>query len=472
MKTPPEQASHDGGGSPLSAQSITQRYASVPPLPIHIRWVMVIGIGCFLDAFTSLIVSAALPVLIPTLHIGYGKIGMLISAAFFGMFFGALMGGALSERFGRRTVFACSIIMFGILSICCGFAWDYNSLVWLRVLQGIGLGSAIPVAAALAAECLPAKIRGKAYSLTYGLLFALGFVVAPLVGIVLIQMLGPNMSWRVMFGVAGLALPYGIASFWLLPESPRWLAVHGHLGEAEMLVAKLELQARKLNRPLLALAAAPVGKHQALRFSEAFGSEYFSRTILIWTIFLTTFFVQYGLTAWLPSLYVRIGGLPPSKALGLTVATSCLQVLAAIVFAFTVDRVGRKAWITTGFGLMIIGVLLGIVALSVFHVSAWPVLFAAAVPLTAGVSVNSCVIYLYAPELFPTRMRAWTTSTGSAAGRIGSIIAPIAIGAILQAKLGLVSVFVLLGMLGLVGLIVVVALGVETKLRTLEELSH
>jgi MFS transporter, putative metabolite:H+ symporter len=458
-------------GSEPSAQSIAQRLECVPPLPIHLRWGTIIGIGCFLDGFTTLIVAAALPVLITTLHIGFTQVGLLISAAFFGMFAGAITFGAFSERFGRRKVFAISIMLFGTLSICSAFAWNFSSLFWLRVIQGIGLGGAIPVAAALATECLPARARGRTFSLTYALLFAFGFVLAPLTGYVLIHLLGPALGWRVMFGVAGLALPFGISALWLLPESPRWLSVHGRLPEAEALVRKSEAAALAAGRSLLPATTAPKITGGSTKFSEAFSTAYLRRTVLVWMLFLTTYFVQYGLNAWLPTLYVKLGAMPPSRALALTVVNGCVTLGAAAVFALTVDRIGRKAWLISGFGLALVGIVAGIMALAVFHVAAWPVLFSAALPMTAGIGVNSGLVYLYAPELFPTRMRAWSTSTGSAAGRIGSIVAPIAIGALLKAGFGLVSIFVLLGVMCVLGVVIVIVFGIETKQRTLEDIS-
>jgi putative MFS transporter len=360
--------------------------------------------------------------------------------------------------------------MFGTLSICSAFAWSFSSLFWLRVVQGIGLGGAIPVAAALVTECLPASARGRTFSLTYALLFAFGFVVAPLTGFVLIHFVGPALGWRVMFGTAGLALPFGIATLWMLPESPRWLSVNGRLQEAGELVSKLETAAQAQGRPLLTSSVVPKIAGGSTQFSEAFNATYLRRTILIWLVFLTTYFVQYGLNAWLPTLYVKIGGLPPSKALALAVANGCVTLGAAVVFAFTVDRIGRKTWLMLGFGLGLLGAMAGIMALAWFHVAAWPVLFSSALPMTAGIGVNSGLVYLYAPELFPTRMRAWATSTGSASGRIGSIIAPIVIGALLKAHLGLVSIFALLGIMCVAGLTTVIVFGIETKQRTLEEL--
>jgi len=455
-----------------TAQAIAARLERIPPLPIHVRWAATVGIGVFLDGFTTLTVAAALPVLITTLHIDFARVGLLISASFCGMFVGAIFFGAASERFGRRPIFIMAVALFGLLSILAAFAYDFSSLFWLRAIQGLGLGGAVPVAAALVAECLPAKVRGRTFSLTYALLFALGYVLAPLGGLVCIQLFGPELGWRALFALAGLALPFAFVAARVLPESPRWLASKGRLEEASALIEMLEAKARAARRTLdVAAAPQPSAGNQSSRLTEAFTGVYLHRTLLTWTLFFCIYFVQYGLNAWLPTLYVKVGGLAPQNALALAVANGLVALAAAVVFGITVDRIGRKTWFIAGFTLSLFGTVCAVGALGVFHIAAWPVLFSAAVLLTAGTSVNAGSIYLYAPELFPTRMRAWATSTGSAASRIGSIVAPLAIGSLLQAGFGLVSVFALLGTLCLTGLIAIVVAGIETKQRRLEELA-
>jgi len=460
-----------GEPTPSAAQLISQRLDSIPPLPAHVRWAAVIAIGSFFDSFDSMILASGLPAIIPTLHIGYAKVGLVISAAFFGMLVGAVIFGALGERFGRRTTFAISIMLFGILSVLCAFSWNFTSLFWLRVLEGLGLGGTLPLCATISAECMPTKSRGKAYAFSVGLLFACGFIIAPLIGAPIVAMLKPAISWRVLFCIGGVAFPFGIASFWLLPETPRWLAAHGRLPQAEALLAKLEAQARKLGRPLLPVVASKAWQPKATKFREAFSHAYWRRTVLIWGAFFTTYVVQYGIGAWLPTLYVKIGGLPPSRAITLAMIAGCVQVAFDIVVAFSVDRIGRVSLMKLSFWIMIAGFVLGILMLSVFHASSWPVLFLTSLVLAAGVSINSGLVYLYAPELFPTRMRSLITATGSAAARIGSMLSPILIGNLLQAHLGLVSVFIALGIVCIVGLVIASIFGVETKQRSLEDIS-
>lgn len=454
------------------ASAIADRLETIPPLPIHSRWAAIIGTGCFLDGFTTLVVAAALPVLVPAFHIEFAKVGLLISSSFIGMFFGAILFGAASERFGRRSMFCTSIALFGSLSVLASFAWSYDSLFWLRLIQGFGLGGAVPVAAALMAECLPAAARGRTFSFTYALLFSLGYVMAPLAGVLLISIFGPALGWRALFALAGLALPFGIATRWILPESPRWLALVGRTKDATKVVEDLEARAKHAGRPLGPLKNRPLQRQVHPGLSEAFRSEYRGRTGLICTLFLTVYFVQYGLNSWLPTLYVKVCGLTPKDALGLSVGNGLVTLAAAVVFALTVDRIGRKAWFIIGYGLGLAGIVAGILALAVFHLTAWPVLFSAAVLMTAGTGVNAGSVYLYGPELFPTRMRSWSTSIGSAAGRVGSIIAPFAIGKLLEAQLGLSSVFALLGLACLAGLIAIAAFGVETKRKALEDIAH
>lgn len=454
-----------------SASQIAARLEAIPQLPAHIRWAIVIGIGCFLDGFTTLVVAAAMAVLVTTLHFDYSRVGLLISASFFGMLIGAVIFGAASERFGRRRIFVLTVAMFGALSVVAAFAWNFESLFWIRVLQGLGLGGAVPVGATLVAECLPAKVRGKTFSFAYALLFAFGYMLAPLIGYVLIVLLGPELGWRALFGVAGLALPFALVAYWILPESPRWLAEMGRTAEAGAIVSRLEQDTRRRGLVLGSHSVQPPAPHNRTRLFEAFGRNYLGRTLLVWCLFFTIYFVQYGLNAWLPTLYVKIGGLLPEDALGLSIINGAVTLGAAVVFALTVDQFGRKSWFLVGFCLSLIGIAAGVYGLAVLHMTAWPVLFGTALLMTAGSGINAGLIYLYAPELFPTRMRAWSTSTGSAASRLGSIIAPISIGALLQTYFGLVSVFVLLGSVCLFGMAVVACFAIETKQQALEKIA-
>jgi putative MFS transporter len=207
------------------------------------------------------------------------------------------------------------------------------------------------------------------------------------------------------------------------------------------------------------------------RFGELFEGIYTRRTILIWLAFFTTYFVNTSTTVWLPPLYVKLGGLPPKDALLLSLTSGVIGLITIVVFGWYSDRIGRVRGFMWGYGISIVGFVAAFLALAVFKVDAWPVLFLIGVVGMGGVQLNAASCYLYPPELFPTRMRAWATSTGGAMNRIASFIAPTVIGGLLGAGFGLISVVVLLCAMCLIGLIVIATLGIETRGRTLEQIS-
>ena len=381
----------------MSTADIGQRLEALPPLPAHARWATLIGIGCSLDGFTTLVIAVAVSVLVSSLHFDFSQVGLLISAGFMGMFVGALGAGALSERFGRRTVFAACVALFGGLSLVAAAAWSFESLFVLRLVQGLGLGGAVPVGAALVAELLPASARGRTFSFAFALLFSVGYVLAPAFGFVFIRVFGPEIGWRALFGFAGLALPFGIALRFLLPESPRWLASRGRDADADAIVARMEADAARLNR-----AMSPVGGVTAPRvragLGEIFTSEHRGRLLLVCTLFFAIYFVQYGLTGWLPTLYVKLAHLDPQFALLLSLVTGIATLIAAAIFALTVDRIGRKLWFLIGFGLSVGGLMAGLAAIGGLQAGRWEGLFWATLVTAAGGSVNSGLIYLYAPR--------------------------------------------------------------------------
>jgi putative MFS transporter len=118
-------------------------------------------------------------------------VGTLISAGFLGQLIGALIGGSLAERFGRRPVIVVAVLWFGLLSLACGFAWSYQSLLVLRLAQGLGLGAEVPVAATYISELAKAGGRGR-FVLLFELVFPLGLVAAALLG----RWIVPTLGWQ------------------------------------------------------------------------------------------------------------------------------------------------------------------------------------------------------------------------------------------------------------------------------------
>src|SRR6516164_9302492 len=115
-------------GTPARAATPADILARIERLPLsswQIRTRIIVGTATFFDAFDALAITYVLPAVVPTWKLTPGAISWLISAGFLGQLLGALVGGALAERIGRRPVIVVAVLWFGLFSIACGWAWNY-----------------------------------------------------------------------------------------------------------------------------------------------------------------------------------------------------------------------------------------------------------------------------------------------------------------------------------------------------------
>ena len=443
----------------------------LPFLPFHLRITSLLGIGTLFDGFDSLSIAGALTMIMVTFHVSFKSAGALGSAAFLGQIVGALGFGWLGERIGRKWAFILALLIFGGLSVFAASASSLFGLWWARAIQGIGLGAEVPIAAALFNEYARSVVRGK-WVLLYETLFIYGLILAPLAGLVCYSAFGPELGWRVLFLIGGIPGLLGIVSIFALPESPRWLAANGRVAQADAIVTQMEAEAQRLGKTLPPLVHVPPLVKRSTNLFEIFQGIYAKRTFVVWTQWFCGYFVSNGFQIWQPILFIKIGGLPTSEALALSIVSACLQLLFAYLTAGFIDRVGRVPLFTAGFAAAALFALGGALAGGVFHVHGWQVLVIFGFGMTAAISVNNLGVYLFTPEQYPTRMRAWGTAAGSSLNRLASFIAPMAVGALLATGTGsLTWIFVLFAAVALVGAIVMATMGEETKMRTLEALS-
>lgn len=454
----------------VSGQLLVARMDRVRFSRFHLKVAGVLGVGTFLDAYDGLAMASALTVAFAVLNIDLAASGVLLGSAFLGQLVGALIIGALADRFGRRRMFLASILIFGVLALVTAFAADFNSLLWLRIAQGIGLGAEVPVAAALFNELIPSKGRGKIY-LNYQNMFGWGVVFTPLIGAGVLASTPTDIGWRIVLGIGALPLILAIAAWRVLPESPRWLVNKGRLEEAEVVVARIETESGVENDSMTPEQGKDVDT-RSTQFTELFSPAYRSRTFLLWIMFGVSYFVAYAFTNWLPTMYVQIGGLLPQRSLLLSAANGVAFVASGYVGAFVIDRIGRRPYFIIAFAVTVAGAFLGALVVLVVGWIHWPALFVVTVILAVGVYPINIGCFMYATELFPTRIRGWAAGTGSGVQRLASAAAPISVGLILQASpvksTGVGIVFGVLGIVAVCGMVAFVCLGIETQNRTLE----
>ena len=443
---------------------IISRIERLPPTSWQVKARLIVGVATFFDAFDMLAIAFVLPVIIHTWSIKPQNIGLIISAGFGGQLIGAIFFGWLAEKIGRLRTTILTILVYAVFSFCCAASWSYASLLTFRVLQGLGIGGEVPVAASYINEIIRAKGRGR-FVLLYELVFPVGLMLAALAGYWIV----PHFGWRWLFIIGGV--PAGIAIYlrWVLPESPRWLASVGQNDRAEKAMITIEQQVKRaLGTDLPEAKVIPVEGVTVRRtkFGELFSNIYLKRTIVVWVIWFATYLSIYGVTTWLPSIYRTVFKLPLDKSLLYSMVTQFSGLIGAFAAAMLVDRLGRRAWIAMAF---FVG--------SVFHLGLW---YAGASTVNQMLiftslgffffSSNGLVVYLYTPELYPTRMRALGSSLASAWTRLASMIGPYIIGMII-AHYKISWVFPLFALAGLIAGVVTVLFGIETKGKVLEEIS-
>ncbi len=456
-------------GKETSAADISARIDRLPFLPFHWRIGAILGTGTLFDAFDSLSIGAALTMIIATFKIDYKTGGALISAAFAGQFVGAIVFGYLGERIGRKWSFVTALAIFGVCSAAAALAQSVDQILLARVIQGVGLGAEVPVAAALFTEFVRGSARGK-FILIYESLFAWGIFLGPVAALACLSAFGPALGWRVMFAIGGIPAVVAIIAVFKLPESARWLASKDRLAEADAIVTEMEDQARHHGKAL-----APAVRVNVIRdktsFIALFQGIYAKRTFVVWVQWFCCYFVSNGYVTWAPTLYMKMGGLPAHYALLLTICTGAIQLSFTYVFALSVDKHGRKPWFVGGFLFAATGGALGALAMGPLGVRGWEALAFFGLLLSLGTSPNTLGVYLYTPELYPTRMRAWATAMGSSMNRVASFVAPSIVGWILAQYDSVALVFTMMAAVSLCGALVLGTMGEETKRRVLEELS-
>nr|WP_244593488.1 MFS transporter [Methylopila sp. Yamaguchi] len=396
-------------------------------------------------------------------NLSTAQAGFLSSMSFLGMFLGAAISGMAADRIGRKLVFQISMIFWGAGSLWCYFAPDPTTLGYARLLLGFGMGMEFPVALAIVSEFVPTAKRGRYLAILEGF-WPIGFIAAGLLSWLFLT----HFTWREMFLCQAIPALFLFVVRFLVPESPRWLADRGRLDEAEKVMSHIERKvAERLPagaslgepKPVAALARG----QRRFSFMELWAGEYASRTVMIWLVWFFALLGFYGLTTWLGAL-LQAQGFTNTKSTEYVVLIALAGIPGFITAAWLVDAWGRKGTCA----LMLIGS--AVAAFAYGNAPSFTMLIVFGLVMQFFLFGMWSTLYAYTPELYPTRARATGAGCASAVGRIGSLIGPSVIGVVLP-TLGSAGVFALGAGSFVVAAVAVLTLGVETRGKSLEEIS-
>jgi MFS transporter, putative metabolite:H+ symporter len=443
-------------------RDIAARIERLPFSRWHLKARILIGTATFFDAFDALTIAQIIPVLRPLWNLSGTQAGLLISTGYLGQLVGAILAGIFAERWGRLPIMIGAIILMSVMSLLCAFAWNYESLLAFRTIQGLGLGGQVPIAAAYISEIAKAHKRGRFFIL-YECVFTFGLFASGLIGSFVV----PHLGWEAMFFIGILPIVIGVSLGFLMPESPRWLASRNRVDDARAAMARIECEIEASTGKKLAAPTewVPVDTRKP-SWRDVAGPDYIKRTVVVWVIWFATFLITYGLGTWLPTLYRTVFALPLETALRFGTVGSLMQLAGGLTAGFVIDRTGRRGlFMIAFFGAA--AALFSLCLVGMTSVAQFVVLSGTAYYF-AGLSVLG--IYLYTPEIYPTRARAFGTALGTAWLRLASMIGPLIVGFFVAGGIG--TVFLVFASAALIAGIVVALLAVETTNRSLEDISR
>ena len=437
---------------------ILERLEQLPVGSFHYKLLVVTGLGWLFDSMDTGLISFVLPILAKEWGLSPEQVGWIGSVGLIGMALGAVLAGTIADKFGRKNVFAATVILYSVATGLCAVAWNYESLLVFRFFVGFGLGGELPVAATLMSEYAPSALRGRFIVLLESF-WGVGWLVAALISYLLI----PQFGWHIAFIIGALPAVYVFLIRLHMPESIRYLISKGRVEEARQIILSLERKLGVQSKPFdndFADESTPIFK---LNVFTLWKPSFRVRTLMLWIAWFGIVFSYYGIFMWLPSI-VFAQGFEVVKTFEYVLIMTLAQLPGYFAAAWLVDVIGRR--LTLSSFLLMSGVcsyffgnaatasdiLMWGAAMSFFNLGAWG------------------VIYTYTPELYPTAIRALGSGWAAGFGRIGGMLAPMLVGVLLVHGAQMNSIFVMFASVFVIVSIIVLSLGVESKRKSLEEI--
>ena len=417
------------------------------------------AIAYFFDQMDLTTFSLVAPKLMssPVWKMTMAQNGMINFVGFFGMFFGALIAGWMSDRIGRKKGMLVMMVVFSLASIGNGLATTYGVFLLTRFITGLGVIGMVVNSMVYVSEMMPSATRGKYQALT--LLFgSIGIPLSAVFGKIVIPM-GEN-GWRLVFVLGGLSIflvPLGMV--WL-KESPRWLVSKGRFAEAERTLQQI-IPGRTID-----MAALP-REQRKTKWSAAvkllFNRIYLKRTIVLFILANGATVGSFIVSAFFPTI-VKEFGYGIDLVLSISIFTALAVPLSDLVVSFVTDRGGRK-----------IPIIVYAFAAALFCV------LMAVFPTPLGLSVNTFIrnifavgavtmVWSYLAESYPTEVRTIAAGVIFGSARLSTAFSMLAVPPLFAAW-GSRGVILASVVVYIFAALVVISLGEKTSKKSLEELN-
>lgn len=464
------------GMSGATANNLGQRDAVDPPFngesgpsPAGRRVFIVltsitVAIGGFLFGYDTAVISGAILFVRGQFHLSSVQTEVAVSIVLAGAFVGTAFGGYLGDRFGRRPTLIMTGVVYGLFALATGLAEGPWGFVISRLFVGAAVGISSMLVPLYIAELAPEDIRGALVTLNQ-LAISTGVVVAYYVD----YLLAGSGNWRWMFMSA--VVPSVVLLFGLiyLPETPRWLAVHGNFSDAAAVLRRIETPeqaARDLDE------LRHVNEADQLKLRDLLVQRF--RKPLIVGIVLAIFQQITGVNTivyYAPTIFRMVGFSNAGNAILATFLIGFVGLLFTVISMFLVDKVGRRLLLLvslSGMGVVLIHLAL---ILGDPHPKKWLVVTDILVYLAAFDLGLGPIFWLLISEIYPTTVRAQAMSLATMAIWAGDFLVTATFLTVVE-HLGMRGCFLLFACLCALAFVFSLRMVPETRGRTLEQIEH
>ena len=392
-----------------------------------------------IDGYDLAVAGIALPSIMKDMNVDASTAGFMASSALFGMMFGAIFLGTLSDRIGRRWTISICVFLFSVFTAAAGFASDPYTFSVLRFFAGLGIGGVMPNIVAQMTEYSPKTIRSRMVTIMFSG-YAVGGILAALIGKQFIETYG----WQSVFIAAGapvLLIPFILK---MMPESLPFLIKHHDDTHLRQVVSRLMPALRMEAHEEFLLPAED--KAEGAPVSQLFQDGRGLSTIMFWIAFFMGLFMIYALSSWLTKL-MAMAGYSLGSALTFSLALNVGAVVGAISGGWLADKFNIKY-------VLVIMYALGAVFLYMMTLKTSQEALYLIVALVGTCTTGAQIVaYAYCGQYYPMAIRSTGIGMAAGVGRTGAILAPLLIGLLVSLKLPLEQNFIAIATAGALGAI-------------------
>lgn len=385
-----------------------------------------------------------------------------------GQLFGALVGGPIGDKIGRKK----SILLYEVIHIIAmiggAAAPNVTVLYVFRLIQGFGLGALLVVLFAAFTEYVPGKNRGV-WSSRNSFIGNFAHPICNGIALVIVSTgVSMNMNWRIQYIIPSvLSIIASIIIYNKYPESPRWLESQGRVEEADAIMTSIEKEIEaSTGKPLPPVEAVEAKAVKNLPYSALFKGKLLKRTICGSLVLIAMNTIQYTLMNWMPSLLSSLG-YDTSQSQFMTMFGLFGAPFGIFLASLYMDKVPRKA---TGVILLIAMAVMGIITSKQTTMTA---LIASTFVLNTFIYMYVCYASaVYVPEMWPTSAKLSGSGFCNAMGRVSNIFFPFLVTSVAAGSMGSNGVFVLISAVAVIIAVSIIVFGVETRGESVEDIGN